>query len=119
MRRSMAKHILLPPLPCEGVKLFQEELPQRSLLAMVGDESTKPWEAEHLTVRVVGLYQPVGVEQDAFASIEFDPLLLVAHAGHKSQGYPPGPWLLCFSTTPEVGKVMACVGVARTASLGL
>jgi hypothetical protein len=43
--------------------------PQRSLLAMVGDESTKPWEAEYLTLGVVSLYQPVGVEQDALASI--------------------------------------------------
>ena len=40
---------------------------------------TKPREAEHLTLRVVSLYQPVGVEQDAMAIIEFDLLLLVTH----------------------------------------
>ena len=32
---------------------------------MRSDASTKSWEAEHLTLRVVSLYQPVAVEQDA------------------------------------------------------
>src|SRR5215216_6172304 len=63
-----------------------------------------------------GLYQSVGVEQDAFASIDFDLLLLVAHPRHKPKGHPPGPQFLCVPTTPEVGKVVARVGVAQASA---
>jgi hypothetical protein len=45
-------------------------------------ERPKPREAEHLAFRVVGLYQPVAVEQDALASIDHYLLLLVAHPWH-------------------------------------
>ena len=43
--------VLLPALPYEGIKLFQEEVPQRSLLTMLGYKLPKPRDAEHLTFR--------------------------------------------------------------------
>src|SRR5215213_8350814 len=75
--------LLLPALPHEGVKLFQEEVPQRSLLTMLGDERPKPREAEHLALGVVGLYQPIAVEQHAATLSQRDLPLLIAHPGHK------------------------------------
>src|SRR5215217_4661599 len=110
--------LLLPALPYEGVKLFQEEVSQCSLLTVLGDERTKPRKAEHLTLRIVGLYQPVGVEQDAFAVIEFDLLLFVFHPRHKPKGHPPSPQFLGVATTPEVGQVVASVSVAQASALG-
>src|SRR5829696_1487969 len=68
--------LLLPALPHEGVKLFQEEVPQRSLLTMLGDERPKPREAEHLALGVVGLYQTVTVEQSRLVCLQGDLLLL-------------------------------------------
>src|SRR5215208_4155868 len=52
--------------PYEGVEFLQAEIPQRPLLlsTVLGDERTKPGKAEHLALRVVGLYQPVAVEED-------------------------------------------------------
>jgi hypothetical protein len=53
------------------VKFLHEEIPQRTLiLAVLGDEPLQPGEAEHLALGVVGLYQPVAVEQDAVAEDE-------------------------------------------------
>src|SRR5215217_7889358 len=111
--------LLLPALPYEGMKLFQEEVSQCSLLTVLGNKRTKPGKAEHLALRVVGLYQPVGVEQDTFAVIDFDLLLLVTHPRHKPKGHPPSPQFLGVPTTPEVGKVVASVGVAQPSALGL
>src|SRR5215213_7961976 len=74
-------------------------------------------EAEHLTLRIVGLYQPITVEEDALARIEFCLLLLVAHPRHEPQGHPPRPQLLCLATMPEVGQVVASVCVAQATAL--
>ena len=43
--------LMLPALPYEGMKLFQEEVSQCSLLTMISDERTKPGKAEHLALR--------------------------------------------------------------------
>jgi hypothetical protein len=63
------------------------------------DECTQPRETEHLTLRIVCLYQPVAVEEGCLASIEFDLPLLVAHPWQEAQGHPPGSYLLAISTT--------------------
>jgi dihydrofolate reductase len=43
---------------------LQAQFPKRALLTLLGDEGSKPGEADHLALRVVGLYQPVTVEKD-------------------------------------------------------
>src|SRR5215204_7044937 len=63
--------------------------------------------------RVVGPYQPVAVEKDIIPRLEHYLLLLVGHAWHESQGHSPGPQFLCVATMPEVGEVVACVGVGE------
>src|SRR5918999_834496 len=62
--------LLLPALLYEGVELFQEIVPWRHLIAVLGDQHPKPGEAEHLTFWVVCLYQPVAVEQGALTLLE-------------------------------------------------
>src|SRR5215207_11420983 len=60
--------LLLPPLPHEGVELLHQELPQRFLLiSVMGNKLPKPREAEHLAFRVMGLYQPIAVEEHVLA----------------------------------------------------
>src|SRR5215204_6249816 len=59
--------LLFPALPYEGVEFLQAEIPQRALLTLLGNECPKPGEAEHLTLRIVGLYQIITVEEDALA----------------------------------------------------
>src|SRR5215210_5386140 len=86
---------------------------------MLGDTSTKSWEAEHLTLRVVRLYQPVAVEQDAVTLYERDLSLLIAHPWHKPQGHPSCPQLLAISTMPQVGQIVARVGVAQATAVGI
>src|ERR671910_1291868 len=54
---------------------------------MLADKRSQPRETEHLAFGVVSLYQPVAVEQCCLASLEDDLHLLVADAGHESQGY--------------------------------
>jgi hypothetical protein len=54
---------------------------------MLADKLPMPREAEQLVFGVVSLYQSVALEQCCLASLEDDLLLLVAHAGHESQGY--------------------------------
>src|ERR687894_792271 len=83
---------------------------------MLGDERSQPREAEHLACcRVVSLYQPVAVEENALATIEYYLLLLVAHPRHKPKGHPSGPQFLCIATTTaaHIGQVVACVGVGE------
>src|SRR5215213_4414532 len=76
--------LLLPALPYEGVELLHQELPQRPLLlSVLSDERTKLRKAEHLTLRVMSLYEAVAVEQCCLARIEHYLLLLVAHARHE------------------------------------
>ena len=43
---------------------LQAQFPKRALLTLLGDEGSKPGEADHFALRVVGLYQPVTVEKD-------------------------------------------------------
>src|SRR5918994_706870 len=54
---------------------------------MLADKRSQPRETEHLAFGVVSLYQPVAVEQCCLASLDDDLHLLVADAGHESQGY--------------------------------
>src|SRR5688572_18666266 len=85
---------------------------------MLGDESKKPREAEHLTFRVVGLYQPVAVEQCCLAGIEHYLVLLVVHFRHKPKGHTPSPKLFGIAaTTAHVGQVVARVGVPQATAL--
>src|SRR3712207_2994605 len=86
---------------------------------MLGDKRPQPWEAEHLTFGVVSLYQPVAVEEGCFTSFQGDLFLLITHPRHKPQRHPPGPQLPAVATTPHVGQVMACVGVAQASALGI
>jgi hypothetical protein len=65
-------------LPYEGVKLLEKEVPQRSLPTVLSDKSTKPGEAEHLTLGIVSFYQPVAVEKGCLTSFQDCLLLLVA-----------------------------------------
>src|ERR671914_1968804 len=103
--------LLLPALPHEGVQFLQENVTKWPLLSVLGNECPQPREAEHLALRVVGLYQSIAVEQCYLASIEFDLLLLVAHAWHKPKGHPSRPQLLCLTVTAaQVGQVVASVG---------
>src|SRR5215207_5592705 len=111
--------LLFPALPYEGVEFLQAEIPQRALLTVLGYERPKPREAEHLTLRVVGLYQTITVEEDALATIEFYLLLLVTHPWHKPQRHPPSPKFVGIASTPQVGHVVACVSVAQGAALWL
>jgi hypothetical protein len=55
--------LLLPAFPYKGVELLHQELSQRALLSVLGDQSPKPWKAEHLALGVVGLHQAVSVEE--------------------------------------------------------
>jgi len=49
---------------------------------VLGDESTKPGEAEHLTFGVMSLYQPIAVEQHTVTLCKRDLSLFVAHPRH-------------------------------------
>src|SRR5215213_2751608 len=92
--------LLLPAFSNEGVELPQEKVPQRSLLSSVlCDERPKPREAEHLALRIVGLYQPVAVEEGAIVPLQYYLFLLITHSRHKSKGHTPGPQLLGFTVT--------------------
>jgi len=51
---------------------------------MLRHESTKPREAEHLTSKVMSLYQPVTVKQYCLAGSQND--LLIAPPRHEPQG---------------------------------
>src|SRR5215203_3269336 len=86
---------------------------------MLGDESTKSREAEHLAFGVVGLYQAVAVEEGAVASIEHDLVLLVVHAQHKAQGHPSRSELLGVVASPHIGQVMSSVCVPQATALGV
>ena len=86
---------------------------------MLGDERLKTAKAENLAFRVVGLYQPVAVEEGAVAGIEHRFLLLVGYSGHKPQRHTPGSQFLRFATTLQVGQVMTGVDVAQTTPLGV
>jgi hypothetical protein len=52
------------------------------LFVVLRHERPQPREAEHLSLGVVGLDQPVAVEEDALASIDHYLPLLVAHPRH-------------------------------------
>ena|SRR5215204_353177 len=79
--------------------------PPVSPLTLLGDECPKPREAEHLTLRIVGLYQTITVEEDALATIELYLLLLVTHPRHKPQRHPCGPKFVGIASTPQVGRL--------------
>src|SRR5215217_2022206 len=55
---------------------------------------SKPGEAEHLALGVMGLYQAVAIEEGYFASVQDGLLLLIAHPRHEPQGHSPSLQLL-------------------------
>jgi hypothetical protein len=56
---------------------------------MLGHERLQAGKAEHLTFWIMGLDQPVTVEEGCFARLEYSLLLLIGHTGHESQGHSP------------------------------
>src|SRR5215217_8862227 len=91
--------LLLPTLPDEGVEFLHQEVHKGSFLSVLCDQTSKPRKAEHLTLEVVGLYQPIAVEQHAAPLSERDPSLLIAHPWHKPKRHPPGPQFLGLTVT--------------------
>ena len=84
---------------------------------MFRDEPLEPKRAEHFAVRVVGLNQPVAVEQDAVTLSQEVPALFVAYAGHQAKGHSPRSELLSMVTTPQVGQIMSGIGVSEAFAL--
>src|SRR5215211_5770254 len=81
------------------------------------DRRSKLGKAEHLTPVVVGLDQPVAVEENAVRLPQEDLSLFVAHPGHKPEGHTPRPEFLHFtSKAAQVGWVVTCVGVTQGAA---
>src|SRR5215216_6887208 len=68
---------------------------------MLGDERLQPRKTEHLTLRVVRLYQPVAAEQHALALLQHYLLLLIAHPRHE----PRPPILLASARISRVSVV--------------
>src|SRR5215217_333557 len=111
--------LLLPALSNEGVELLQEQVPKRSLLSVLGDERSKLRKAEHSALGVMGLHQPVAVEQHAATLSERVLPLLIAHPWHKPKRHPSGPEFLGLTVTMQVRQVVASVGVAQGSTLGV
>src|SRR5215210_9030603 len=86
---------------------------------MLGDQLSQPGEAEHLALRVVGLYQPVAVEECTLTHSQDDLLFLVVHTRHKAQRHASRPQFLCGATVAHIGKVVTCVGVGEVTALWL
>src|SRR5215211_2332623 len=86
---------------------------------MLGDERPQPREAEHLALGVMGLYQPVGVEEGRLAAFQDYLLLLITHTGHKPQGHAPSPQFVCAALSAQVGQVVASVGVEESTAFWL
>src|SRR5215210_8601797 len=84
---------------------------------MFRGEPLESWRAEHLAVRVVGLHEPLAVEQNAVPLSQKVTALFVAHAGHQAQGHSPRSELSCMFTTPQVRQVMPSVGVTEASAL--
>src|SRR5829696_1579269 len=76
-------------------------------------------EAEHLAFRVVGLDQPVAVEEGRLAGLQGRLLLLIAHPWHKPQGHPSSPEFLRGTVTMEVRQIVAGIGVAEATAVGI
>src|SRR5215211_7552294 len=111
--------LLLPALSSEGVELFHQEVHQRPLPAVLGDERSQLGEAEHLASGVMGLYEPIAVEEGRLATLQDDLLLLISHPRHQSQGHPPCPEFFGITVTVHVRQVVACVGVEQASALGV
>ena len=60
---------------------------------------------------VMGLDDPIAGEEDRLARVEAGVGNLVVHAGHQAQGHARGPHLDDTFRGPNVGKVVAGVGV--------
>src|SRR5215218_8673855 len=111
--------LLLPALPDEGVEFLHQEVHKGSFLSVLCDQTSKPRKAEHLTLGVVGLDQPIAIEQSVVAQGEHCLLLLVVRVRHEAEGHPSSPQLLSIpaAVVPQVGQIMAGVGVPQTTAL--
>src|SRR5215211_372241 len=67
----------------------------------------------------MSFHKAVAVEEGCFASFQGDLLLLIKRPWHKAQGHPSCPKFLSVAITVEVRQVVACVGVAQGAALGV
>src|SRR5919107_4297925 len=85
---------------------------------MFGNERPKPWEAEHLAFGVVGLYQPIAVEEGADTGFQGRFLLFIIHPRHDPQRHPPRPQFVGLAVVaPRAGEVVAGVGVTQASAL--
>src|SRR5918994_1432535 len=111
--------LLFPALSHKGVKLLQERLLQRPLLAVLCNKPAKPGKAEQISLRVVGFYQAVAVEEGALANTEDYLILLVARLRHEPKRHSPGSKFLRLATVPHIGQVVSGVGEGHTAAPGI
>jgi hypothetical protein len=103
----------------EVLQLLEQPVDQHLAVGGLAGQGGHPREPEHLPPGVVGLGQPVGVEQDRVAGGEGGLLLLVLHLGQQPKGHAGGPQLGDPALGADIGDVVAGVGVAQLPGLGV
>ncbi len=112
--------VLLIPAPAdEPVELVEQVVDQVAARPLDGHQLLEPGEAEHGAGRIVRLDEPVAIEQDALAGGEDRLVLRVVHPGQQPERHPGRPELDDLVGGPDVGQVVAGVGVHDSAGLGL
>ena len=111
--------LLLGVRPGVGVEVGEDAVDQLGAAGVVGDALLEAREAEHLAVGVVRLDDAVGVQEQGVAGLEHGLLLLVGHAGHEAERHAAGAQLVRAVGGLDVGQVVAGVGEAEVAGLGV
>ena len=105
--------------PVWRVQVGEDAVDQLAAAGVVGHALLEAREAEHLALGVVRLDDAVGVQEQRVAGLQDGLLLLVGHAGHQAERHAAGAQLLGAVGGLDVGQVVAGVGEAEVAGLGV
>ena len=88
VQRHYSNVVLLFPIgACEGDQLTEEEIDERGSSRVFAEELFEVEKAEHFAFWVMGFYEAVAVEEEAFSGGEGCFVFLVAHVGHETEGH--------------------------------
>src|SRR5690242_4670658 len=94
-------------------QLAEKEVDECGSPRVLAEQGLEVMRAEHFSVGVVGLYQAVAVEKDAFSRLQAGFVFLVAHAGHQAKRHAGGAQFRDTSAGLSIGQVVSRVGVVQ------
>src|SRR5712691_2790137 len=108
--------LLLPPFGGEALEFVQQEVDERAATGMRTEQRREPWQAKHITLRVMRLHQAIAIEEQALPRRKPHFLFVVACPRHHPQRHPRRLQFSDSRTVSSIWPFMPCISIAQLAA---